>query len=116
MTSVTPRPTAQCNSNSTDLNNSYSPRVDDYVRWVDSLGRITEGWVYFASEHYITIEVSVKDKPKCEYTRNEKHKKVHCLVCCFPYDWKDLQYVKNRRDRIDIDQYKSQEGRYSDPQ
>ena len=116
MTSVTPRPIAQCNSTSTDSNNSYSPRVDDYVRWVDSLGRVTEGWVYFSSEHYITIEVSVKDKPKCEYTRNEKHKKVHCLVCCFPYDWKDLQYIKNRRDPIDIDQYKSQEGRYSDPQ
>ena len=116
MTSLTPRPTAQCNSTSTPSNNSYLPRLDDYVRWTDSLGRVTEGWVYFFSEHYITIEVGVKDKPKCEYTRNEKHKKVHCLVCCFPHDWKDLQYVKNRRDPIDIDTYKSQEGRYQDPQ
>lgn len=108
--------TPQCNSTSTDSNNSYTPRVDDYVRWVDSLGRVTEGWVYFFSEHYITIEVGVKDKPKCEYTRNEKHKKVHCLVVCFPQYWHELHYIKNRRDPIDIDQYKSQEGRYSDPQ
>ena len=108
--------TAQCNSTSTPSNNSYLPRVDDYVRWVDSLGRVTEGWVYFYSEYYITIEVSVKDKPKCEYTKNEKHKKVHCLVVCYPQYWEELQYIKNRRDPIDIDQYKSQEGRYSDPQ
>ena len=51
-----------------DLNNSYLPKLDDYVRWVDSLGRVTEGWVYFASEYYITIEVSVKDKPCLLYT------------------------------------------------
>ena len=116
MTSLTPRPTAQCNSTSTPLSNSYSPRVDDYVRWVDSLGRVTEGWVYFHSEYYITIEVSVKDKPKCEYTKNEKHKKIHCLVVCYPQYWEELQYIKNRRDPIDIDTYKSQEGRYQDPQ
>ena len=109
-------PTQQCNSTSTPLNNSYSPRVDDYVRWVDSLGRVTEGWVYFYSEHYITIEVSVKDKPKCEYTKNEKHKKIHCLVVCYPQYWEELQYIKNRRDPVDIDSYKSQKGRYSDPQ
>ena len=108
--------TPQCNSTSTDSNNSYTPRVDDYVRWVDSLGRVTEGWVYFFSEHYITIEVGVKDKPKCEYTKNEKHKKVHCLVVCFPQFWNELEYIKNRRGPIDIEDYKSQEGRYLDPQ
>ena len=55
----------------------YIPQINDYVVWKDSLGRVTEGWVYFYSEHYITIEVSVKDKPKCEYTKEEKHKKIH---------------------------------------
>ena len=80
-----------------DLNNSYLPKLDDYVRWVDSLGRVTEGWVYFASEYYITIEVSVKDKPRCEYTRNEKHKKHNCLVLCFPENYHELEYVKSRK-------------------
>ena len=104
--------TPQCNSTSTDLSNSYSPRVDDYVRWVDSLGRVTEGWVYFYSEHYITIEVSVKDKPD---ELVNMHKKIHCLVVCHHWYWNELQYIKNRRDPIDIDSYKSQEGRYQDP-
>ena len=94
---------------------SYVPQLDDYVVWKDSLGRVTEGWVYFVNEAYITIEVSVKDKPPCEYTMNEKHKKVHCLVCCFPQNWHELEYVKNRRES-NIDEYKSQEGRYLDPQ
>ena len=94
---------------------SYVPRLDDYVVWKDSLGRVSEGWVYFVNEAYITIEVSVKDKPPCEYTRNEKHKKIHCLVCCFSQNWHELEYVKNRRES-NIDEYKSQEGRYLDPQ
>ena len=63
-----------------DLNNSYSPQVDDYVKWHHN-GSVDEGWVYFKGDEYLTIEVSVKDKPKCEYTKEEKHKKVHCLVC-----------------------------------
>ena len=54
------------------------PQVDDYVRW----GNI-EGWVYFKdSNHYITIEIGVRPKPNCEYTREEKHKYIHTLVCC----------------------------------
>ena len=91
---------------------SYTPRVHDYVKWNHN-GHTDEGWVYFKGDEYLTIEVSVKDKPDALVNM---HKKIHCLVCCFPHDWKDLQYVKNRRDPIDIDQYKSQEGRYSDPQ
>ena len=99
-----------------DLNNSYLPKLDDYVKWTDSLGRVTEGWVYFCSEYYITIEIGVKDKPPCQYTRNEKHKKVHCLVVCYPQYWHELEYIKNRRDPIDTQSYKSQEGRYVDIQ
>ena len=79
-----------------DLNNCYLPKVDDYVRWKDSLGRVIEGWVYFSSEYYITIEISVRDKPPCEYTMNEKHKKIHCLVLCFPENYHELEYVKSR--------------------
>ena len=103
--------TQQCNSTSTPLNNSYSPRVHDYVKWEHN-GHTDEGWVYFVGDEYLTIEVSVKDKPKCEYTKEEKHKKVHCLVVCHHWYWNELQYVKNRRE----DTYKSQEHRYQDPQ
>jgi len=97
-----------------DSNNSYLPKVHDYVKWTDSLGRVTEGWVYFTDSAYITIEVSVKDKPKCEYTKEEKHKKIHCLVVCYPQYWHELEYIKNRRG--EEDSYKSQQHRYSDPQ
>lgn len=88
--------TQQCNSTSTPLNNSYSPRVDDYVKWHHN-NLTDEGWVYFVGNEYLTIEVSVKDKPKCEYTKEEKHKKVHCLVVCYKWDWNELEYITNRR-------------------
>ena len=99
--------TQQCNSTSTPLNNSYSPQVDDYVRW-----RNDEGWVYFVGDEYLTIEVSVKDKPD---ELVNMHKKVHCLVVCHQWYWNELQYVKNRRPP-DISEYKSQENRYQDIQ
>ena len=41
----------------------YNPQVDDYVIWKDSLGIVLEGWVYFVCDKYITIEISVRDKP-----------------------------------------------------
>ena len=127
MTLTPPHLTPQCNSTSMDLNNSYSPQVDDYVKWEHN-GNVDEGWVYFKGDEYLTIEVSVKDKPKCEYTKEEKHKKVHCLVVCHYWFWNELEYVKNRRAPdiseyksqsrayVDISEYKSQENRYTDPQ
>ena len=36
---------------------SYTPEVDDYVKW-----RNVEGWVYFVDKEYLTIEVGVKPK------------------------------------------------------
>ena len=113
---MTPPHTVQCNSTSTPLSNSYLPKVDDYVVWKNSSGKDIEGWVYFFDEAYITIEISVKDKPPCKYTKNEKHKKIHCCVVCYPQYWNELKYIKNRRDPVDIDSYKSQEGRYLDTQ
>ena len=91
---------------------TYTPKVHDYVKWEHN-GHTDEGWVYFIGDEYLTIEVSVKDKPD---ELVNMHKKVHCLVVCHHWYWKELQYIKNRRDPIDIDSYKSQEGRYSDPQ
>ena len=95
----------------------YTPKLDDYVKWTDSLGKVVEGWVYFVDQSYITIEIGVKDKPPCEYTKNEKHKKVHCLVLCFPENWHELEYVKNRREKEEDDDvypYKSQPYRDAD--
>lgn len=90
----------------------YSPRVDDYVIWHRQPAPL-QGWVYFVSEYYITIELSVKDKTD---DLVPQHKKTHCCILCHPPFWNELEYVKNRRDSIDIDQYKSQEGRYLDIQ
>jgi len=75
----------------------YIPQIDDYVIWTRTGGVITQGWVYFVDSEYITIETGVKDKPNCEYTRHEKHKKIHILVVCHPCFWNQLEYVKNRR-------------------
>ena len=85
--------TQQCNSTSTPLNNFYSPRVDDYVKWHQN-NIIDEGWVYFVGDEYLTIEVSVKDKPD---ELVNIHKKVHCLVVCYKWDWSELEYITNRR-------------------
>ena len=77
---------------------SYTPQVDDYVRWTDSLGRITEGWVYFVDSAYITIEVGVKCKTDENIKDCPLHQKIHTLICCFPENWEELEYVTNRRD------------------
>ena len=58
---------------------------------------ILTGWVYFVSEHYITIEIGVKCKDDENIADCPIHKKTHCLVLCFPDKWEELEYVKNRR-------------------
>ena len=73
---------------------TYKPKIDDYVKF-----RNAEGWVYFVDGEYITIEIGVRPKPNCEYTREEKHKYIHTLVCCFPWDWNKLEYVHTRKNR-----------------
>ena len=70
------------------------PQVDDYVTWGNH-----EGWVYFRSDDYITIELGVRPKPNCEYTRQEKHKYIHTLLCCFHYQWGELDYVHTRKNK-----------------
>ena len=86
---------------------SYVPRIDDYVQWKE-----LSGWVYFMCDEYCTIEIGVKDKTD-DYVHF--HKKTHCCVLCFPHDWIDLVYVKNRRTNNMVDDYKSQEYRNIDP-
>ena len=88
----------------------YVPEVDDYVVWKQKHFN-DEGWVYFKCSSYITIEVGTKDKPDEVVNL---HKKTHILVVCQSQYWNKLEYVKNRGNREDT--YKSQEGRYTDPQ
>ena len=101
---------------------NYVPEVDDYVLWGDH-----KGWVYFKCNQYITIELGIKPKPNCEYTKIEKHKYIHTLLLCYNWNWKELQYVHTRRNKygstleeMDVyfrgDTYKSQEYRPIDPQ
>jgi hypothetical protein len=80
------------------LNNSYLPKVDDYVIWKHN-GLVHQGWVYFIDDLYITIETGIKPKPNCEYTKNERHKYIHTLLLCFPNQWKDLEYIHTRKNR-----------------
>ena len=90
-----------------------APRLDDYVKWNRSTGSIDEGWVYFVSDEYISIEVLAK----CKTDENVKdcplHRKIHVLVVCQNWYWDELEYVSNRRGEDDT--YKSQEHRYQDP-
>ena len=85
---------------------NYIPQVGDYVKWKNH-----EGWVYFMCDESISIELGVKEK-KCKLGTH--HKKDHLLLVCPNFLWHELEYVKNRRE-IDVDQYKSQRGRYIDP-
>ena len=105
----------------------YEPQIGDYVKWTTALGMVHEGWVYFKgkptpkkrgfhkAEHYITIEVGVKDKPEEECMKS-LHKKNHVLLLCYHWNWHELEYITNRRDSIDVSMYHSQEGRYADIQ
>ena len=71
----------------------YTPNVNDYVKWNDPYHDTIEGWVYFKCDSYITIEISVKDKPD---ELVGFHKKTHCCVLCFPENWNQLEYITSR--------------------
>ena len=80
------------------------------------------------------IEIGTKPKPYCEYTKIDRnHKLIHVLLLCYDTEWKNLRFVKKRKNKNDdtiirwaedseskeklmVDMYKSQEGRYGDPQ
>ena len=106
---------------------TYDPQVDDYVIWKRPSGDWDEGWVYFKGDpvdneirnkqgwnnlsQYITIEIHVYPKKECSYTSGKpmRHKNIHCLLICNKECWHELEYVKNRREDIMADMYKSQE-------
>ena len=97
----------------------YEPQVNDYVKWTTELGHIHEGWVYFKcdytpkkkgfhqTEHYITIELGVQNKPE-EECKKSLRKKNHVLLLCYHYQWHQLEYVTNRRNNIDVQIYDSE--------
>ena len=74
----------------------YTPKLDDYVKWTDSLGKVVEGWVYFVDSEYITIEIGVKCKDDEDIKHCPIHKKHHTLIVCYPESWKQLRYVRSR--------------------
>lgn len=74
---------------------SYKPNLDDFVIWKKQNNITVEGWVYFCDNEYISIEVSVKEKPD---SLVQFHKKTHCLVVCPRCCWDELEYVKTRKE------------------
>jgi hypothetical protein len=72
----------------------YVPKLHDYVKWHHHK-YIHEGWIYFYDEEYISIELYVKDKT-CTLT-DDLHKKHHVLLCCYHWDWYQLEYIKSRK-------------------
>ena len=76
---------------------TYRPKVNDYVKWTDSLGKVTAGWVYFCDKEYITIEIGVTCKDQENIEACPIHRKTHCLVLCYPEHWHELGYIKSRK-------------------
>ena len=74
----------------------YIPKVNDYVIWDKGKYGKDEGWVYFFSEQYITIETGIKPRPDAE-CEGSRHQFIHTLLLCHAQFWKDLQYVKSRK-------------------
>ena len=74
----------------------YEPKVNDYVIW-EKMGEdnYDEGWVYFKSDEYITIETGIKPKPPCQLAQS-KHRYIHTLLVCQCDYWHQLKFVKTR--------------------
>lgn len=76
---------------------SYVPKLNDYVRWNKPTGVSVEGWIYFESNDYVTIEIGTKDKCEDNIQHCPIHKKTHTLVVCYSNYWNQLEYVKYRK-------------------
>lgn len=74
----------------------YEPKVNDYVVW-HATPHPVEGWVYFVSPYYITIEIGVKCKDDENIEHCPIHRKTHCCILCFPENWNELEYIKSRK-------------------
>ena len=74
----------------------YIPKVNDYVIWDKGQYGRDEGWVYFFSEEYITIETDVRPRPDAE-CEGSRHRFIHTLLLCHAQSWNELEYVKSRK-------------------
>jgi hypothetical protein len=74
---------------------SYEPQVNDYVLWTEYV----EGWVYFRSDEYITIEMGVKPKDDENYEACSIHRNDRLLVLCYRQQWRELTCVGRRADK-----------------
>ena len=73
------------------LADAYSPKVNDYVRWKD-----LEGWVYFYSPQYITIEIKTTPKDETNVNDCPIHRNNRVCVLCYHWDWNQLEYITSR--------------------
>ena len=118
---------------------TYTPTVNDYVKWTTALGMVHEGWVYYKStpldntfrrkngwreiDPYITIEIATKPRPQCDIS-TFLHKRIHVCLCCPEHCWHELEFIRRRiskyddtdPDQISFGMYKSQQYRPIDPQ
>ena len=78
------------------MDEPYVPKVNDYVIWDKGKYGKDEGWVYFFSEEYITIETDVRPRPDAE-CEGSRHKFIHTLLLCHAQSWNELEYVKSRK-------------------
>ena len=77
------------------MDESYVPKVNDYVIWDKGEYGKDEGWVYFHDDAYITIETGVKPRPDAE-VEGSLHQHIHTLLLCQNQFWHQLKYVKSR--------------------
>ena len=82
----------------------YRPKLNDYVVWNGNV--VLEGWVYFVSDEYITIEIRTIPKSDENVRDCSLHKNTRVCVLCFSYQWSELTYVKSRKsvhDKVSCD-------------
>ena len=118
---------------------TYTPTVNDYVKWTTALGMVHEGWVYYKStpldnvfrkkngwreiDPYNSIEVATKPRPQCDIS-TFLHKRIHFCLCCPESCWHELEFIRRRiskhddtdPDKISFGMYKSQQYRPLDSQ
>lgn len=70
---------------------SYVPKVNDYVTW-----NHIQGWVYFKTNSYITIEAFTQPKDPINYQASPIHANNRLLVLCYSNQWNELTYIKSR--------------------
>ena len=98
------------------FNNHHMPQrgiipmtTSDSRNWLVSLADAKEHLRvgHTDDDAYITIETSVKPKPKetLDCKSRNRHKMIHTLLLCYNHYWQDLQYVKSRTPYEQIEHY-----------